>query len=189
LAATRLSVQKLNKIVVGALLDHGVNAIGISPCLNVPGVEAHVVLQGPTGPASLLRQVVQRTLEAGLVPILHGDACLYGHDQVGILSGDTLVEIIGTTSWISSAVFLTDVDGVFTDDPRINPNARLLREIAVDTLTNELIVVQSSSDGSDNNGDAKRIKTVVSASGSSHSHDVTGGLKVSCLYMIENANG
>ena len=167
LVATRLSVQKLNRLVVEALVDEGVNAVGISPCMNVPGLDAHAIFQ--PGPMSLLRQVVHRTVQAGMVPVLHGDACLYGDDQVGILSGDTLVEIVGTSSWISDAIFLTDVDGVYTDDPRKNPEAVLLREIAVDTTTKELFVESDDDDDS---------KNTVTASGSSHGHDVTGGLKV-----------
>jgi isopentenyl phosphate kinase len=168
LASTRLSVQKLNRLVVETLLDNGINAVGISPCINIPGVEAHVTFQPE--PISMLKQVVRRTIQAGLVPVLHGDACLYGNDQVGILSGDTLVEVLGNSSWVSRAVFLTDVDGVFTDDPRTNPNVTLLREIAVDPMTKDLVL----------ESDQQTVK----ASGSSHGHDVTGGLKVCIVFDI-----
>lgn len=157
LAETRLSVQTLNRFVVQTLFEHGVNAVGISPCFGIPGLEAHAGRQ--IGPREMLENIVKTTVEAGLVPVLHGDACLYGEDG-GILSGDTIMEIIGTGSWVHHSIFITDVDGVFSEDPRINADAQLLRNIFVDA-------------------ESGTITTEVDASSSSHSHDVTGGLAVS----------
>jgi isopentenyl phosphate kinase len=158
LSETRLSVQKLNHMVVSTLLDYGVNAVGLSPCFGVPGLEAHAHLQPE--PLKALERVVLRTINAGLVPVLHGDACLYG-DDAAILSGDTLVEVLGSLDWVAGAIFITDVDGVFDEDPRENPNAELLKTISVDP-------------------DTGKLRREVKASGSSHEHDVTGGLEVSC---------
>lgn len=157
IAETRLSVQTLNRLVVQSLLQHQVNAVGISPCFGIPGLEAHAGKQ--TQSQLLLQKLVKDTIEAGLVPVLHGDACLYGNDG-GILSGDTIMEILGTSPWVHHSVFITDVDGVFTEDPRTHPNATLLRHIFVDQNTGG-------------------ITTQLSASSSTHDHDVTGGLAVS----------
>ena len=85
---------------------------------------------------------------------------MYGDDDTGILSGDTLMEILGVQSWVQSAIFITDVDGVFDKDPREDPDAQLLENIAVDKASREIVT---------------RLK----ASESSHDHDVTGGLRVS----------
>jgi isopentenyl phosphate kinase len=156
LAETRLSVTKLNHLVVSSLVNHGINAVGISPCFGIPDMQAHA--SNHKGALDSLEKVVRDTVLAGLLPVIHGDACLYGNDA-GILSGDVIMKILGKTSWVSHVVFITDVDGVFTIDPRVDPdNALLLRQIAVDK-----------------NGD---ITTELKASGSSHRHDVTGGLKV-----------
>jgi isopentenyl phosphate kinase len=157
LAKTRLSVQNLNRLVVEELVEKGVNAVGISPCFGIPGLQAHANLQELE--QNSLQLSVHDTLQAGLIPILHGDACLYGNDNVGILSGDTLMEILGVQPWVHSVVFITDVDGVFERDPRQDPHARLLRYIAVNQSNGEVV-------------------TQVDASGSSHDHDVTGGLQV-----------
>jgi len=156
-AETRLAVQTLNRHVVGKLLEYGVTAVGVSPCFGVPGLEAHAIRQ----PAAreMLERVVKETLYAGIVPVLHGDACLYG-PWGGILSGDSIMEILGTSSWVHHSVFITDVDGVFSEDPRVNPDAQLLKHIFVDQKSG-------------------RIITKLSASSSSHIHDVTGGLAVS----------
>ena len=163
-AETRLSVQTLNRFVVKSLLDHGVNANGISPCFGIPGLQAHASQQEE--PIRHLRQVVKDTLDAGIVPVLHGDACLYGNDG-GILSGDTIMELLGTTSWVHHSIFITDVDGVYSDDPRTSSTATLLRHILVDP-------------------DTGGITTQLTASSSTHDHDVTGGLEVSQTIFKDN---
>mmetsp|Transcript_7211 Transcript_7211/g.17584 ORF Transcript_7211/g.17584 Transcript_7211/m.17584 type:complete len:227 (-) Transcript_7211:383-1063(-) len=166
------SVKKLNSALVSRLIEMGVNAIGISPCLNVPGLMAHG--GDEYNGASLLVQSICESLSAGLVPVIHGDAGLYGkrYDSTsfssfqslsaGILGGDTLVEIIAKhpsiKKRISKAIFLTDVDGVFTRDPKIYTDAALVKNISIDPLS-------------------EKIMTHISASASSHEHDVTGGLE------------
>lgn len=158
LSRTRLSVQKLNQAIVSAFLEQGQAAVGISPCFGVPGVQAH---GGGETAKTLLRETVKLSVDAGLIPILHGDACLYGKDGAGILSGDTVTEILGRASWVSHVVFLTDVDGVFTADPNKAVNAVLLRDLTVDTVSAKITSTEA-----------------LNASGSSHDHDVTGGLQV-----------
>ena len=165
IATTRLSVQKLNRMVVESMIDQGLHAVGISPCFSgIPNLQAH----GGTAPETTqgLYRLLLTTLRAGLIPVLHGDACLYnGPSRGGILSGDILMELIGTASFVSRAVFVTDVDGVFTSDPRSNPQAQLIREIGVHPQTLAFSTNQQQ-------------PQVVHASGSTHDHDVTGGLKV-----------
>jgi len=157
LAAARLSVQTLNRHVVSALIKAGINAVGMSPGLSTPGLEAHG--GDEQGGASALVRAVEDALSAGLVPVLHGDACLYGPDGAGILGGDTLVEILATgLDGVKGAVFLTDVDGVYTSDPKVQNDAELLRVVEIDKSTG-------------------RVLTHVAAGGSTHAHDVTGGLE------------
>ena len=158
LARTRQSVQKLNRLLVGSLIQHGVNAVAISPCFAIPNLHAH----GGGDEAKLnLAMILRETLSAGLVPVLHGDACLHGKQNAGILSGDILMEAIGQLPWVSHVVFLTDVDGVYSNDPRGDPKARLLPIIEIDKDTLEI------------------IDPILNVSRSSHGHDVTGGFKVS----------
>lgn len=153
LAETRLSVQKLNHLVVDGFIKQGIPSVGVSPCFGIPGIQAH---GGDDDIERAFQDLARIAVEARLVPILHGDACLYGR-SAGILSGDTLMKMLGRATWVSRVVFLTDVEGVFTADPRVHSTAELLRDIAVD-ISGHLV-------------------DVVQASGSQHAHDVTGGLK------------
>jgi isopentenyl phosphate kinase len=183
LARTRQSVRRLNALVVQALLDVGINAVAISPCFGaIPNLSFTTSpADDDSSMAGAVRRTVELALAAGLVPVLHGDACLMIRDGqqnddededeeeavAAILSGDTLLEWLGSAEWISRAVFLTDVDGVYTQDPKANPAARLVRNIAVTIDENGGVVTVV---------DGGRID----ASGSEHDHDVTGGLQVRC---------
>lgn len=82
-AATRASVTKLNQLVVAALVDAGVPAVGVSPCPAWTTRQRQVATDGCGGVAALL--------SAGLVPVLHGDAVLDEELGCTILSGDVLV--------------------------------------------------------------------------------------------------
>ena len=173
MAKTRLSVQTLNRILVKRLIQHGVNAVGISPCIAIPQLQAHGGGDSPDATRQAhagLERIVRDALQAGIVPVLHGDAGLYGRRDAGILSGDIIMERLGQASWVSHAVFLTDVDGVFSSDPRNDPTASLLRNIVVDKRTLDI------------------LEPVLDVSGSSHDHDVTGGLKVSLSSQLRLCN-
>ena len=140
----------------------------------------------------LLCQSIHQLLEAGLLPVIHGDACLlYDGKRPGILGGDTLVEGIATlwdesttvkngsgdrfsANKISQVIFITDVAGVFTSDPKSDPNAELIRHLNVNCTTGELSIV----DYAVNMNRMPSSASSLNVSGSSHAHDVTGGLKV-----------
>lgn len=209
LSKTRQSVQKLNAATVNYLIQHGVNAVGISPGLALPGLRAHgatsvISTTGRTISTSnnnsssqddsframqQLCDAIQQSLQAGLVPVVHGDACLlYDGKRAGILGGDTIAEGLATlwnnnnhrrTSKISQVIFITDVAGVFTSDPKMDPNATLIRLLTIHEGTGKVAI--ETKDGNVNNNESSQQQLATEAlniSGSSHEHDVTGGLKV-----------
>ena len=216
LSKTRHSVQKLNAAMLNSLFKRGVNAVGISPGMSIPLLRAHGATALPRGLSlnrekenfdcsvegmKLLCRSINQSLQAGLVPVVHGDACLlYDGLRAGILGGDTLVEGIATMweeslkddasdisikkedanngkrcSKIMQVIFITDVEGVFTSDPKTDNDAVLIRSLKINEITGEVIIENKSRCGGDIIGDS----AVLNVSGSTHAHDVTGGLKVS----------
>ncbi|KAL7487066.1 hypothetical protein ACHAW6_012685 [Cyclotella cf. meneghiniana] len=200
LSKTRHSVQKLNSAIVESLLNHGVNAVGLSPGISIPSLRAHGATKrrgeecasdNSIAGMKLLCQSIHQSLEAGLLPVIHGDACLlYDGKRPGILGGDTLVEGIATlwdesttvengsgdrfsANKISQVIFITDVAGVFTSDPKSDPNAELIRHLNVNCTTGELSIV----DCAVNMNGMPSSASSLNVSGSSHAHDVTGGFK------------
>jgi isopentenyl phosphate kinase len=211
LAQTRLSVTKLNWHVVQTLLKHSLPAVGISPF--AVGLQAHgdpLLFQNlgdfniEADPMQTLMYVITSSLQVGLTPVLHGDAVLYGRQRSGILSGDTLISQIsvrpewkvsppgGDGHYISKnptfmldVVFLTDVDGVYTTDPKIDKNAKLIPLIEVDVDGNIV------STGTDEEGPDTHLCSSIESSSSScssiHEHDVTGGLRTKLQSAIDIA--
>jgi isopentenyl phosphate kinase len=197
LSKTRQSVQKLNAATVNYLIQHGVNAVGISPGITIHGLRAHGATAAPTGVCASnassqdesyrgmqqLCDIIQQCLQTGLVPVIHGDACLlYDGERAGILGGDTIAEGLAklwnrrhVTSKISQVIFITDVAGVFTSDPKSDPNAELIRSLTIHKDTGNVVIENKDSDDSQ----------ILNVSGSSHEHDVTGGLKVVLIALCE----
>jgi isopentenyl phosphate kinase len=160
---------------VSYLIDAGINAVGLSPGISYPNLQAHGGNE-QEGVTTLVLAIKQ-ALGAGLIPVLHGDAGLYGDFTngrrsmgAGILSGDTLLEVIATHElmkpYLSRAVFLTDVEGVYSRDPKLYNDVQLLKVIEIDKLSG-------------------RVITDVLVTGSTHEHDVTGGLTVSTFGLIQ----
>merc|ERR1711920_20043 len=102
-------------------------------------------------------QSISGLLQRGLVPVVHGDAVLDEKQGCAILSGDIWMVELCKELKAKCAVFVTDVDGVFSKPPS-EEGSELIREIVVDSGTGELELpgVQMSCDAK---------------------HDVTGGLK------------
>ena len=175
ISKTRLSVQTLHLHVLSSLVQHDVPAVGISPFATSPIYEQDLDLTS-------LSASVLRALEQDMVPVIHGDAVF--HDESihhyrgsgGILGGDDIVYALATylvkqsdpATTAIDVVFITDVDGVFTSDPKSNPNAQL---VPVLEISSEGAIVQKN----------------VEASKSSHDHDVTGGLESKLKSAIQIA--
>ena len=164
MSKTRLSVQTLNRLLVQAMIERNLPAVGVSPCFGSPIVQSH---------GGGLRDVVDSVvnmLRIGLVPVLHGDVCPYGTHGGGILSGDTIMTALGKSISFYRVVFITDVDGVYNSDPRKDSTAELVSTVHV--------------------GPDGTVLTEVNASESSHEHDVTGGFetKLRCASEIVQHN-
>ncbi|KAJ7543697.1 hypothetical protein O6H91_09G048800 [Diphasiastrum complanatum] len=151
--ATRVSVTKLNHIVVRALAAEGIPAVGISP----------FAAGWSTSKKSLDRDnvtEVRRACNVGLLPVLHGDAVLDSQQGCSILSGDVIIRRLAEAFQPNYVVFLTNVSGVF-DRPPTEANAVLLNEIVVDE-SGDWIVVKPKLESS--------VTTAAS------NHDTTGGM-------------
>ncbi|XP_041468498.1 isopentenyl phosphate kinase-like [Lytechinus variegatus] len=119
----RLSVTKLNHMIVNALVEKGVPAVGFSPC-------GRWRMKGRGQVRSSDCEKVNELLEAGFLPVLHGDCVLDEDLGCTILSGDTIIQVLCEFFKPKRVVFLSDVEGVFTKPPT-DPEAKLLPRIHV----------------------------------------------------------
>jgi len=73
---------------------------------------------------------VSALLQAGYVPVLHGDCVLDSTLGVTILSGDTIMRQLAEAFRPQYCAFLTDVSGLYTKPPNV-PGAVLVPEVLV----------------------------------------------------------
>ncbi|MGC8645341.1 MAG: isopentenyl phosphate kinase [Thermoplasmata archaeon] len=108
-------VSYLNNVVVKTLIRSGVPSVGIPP---------HAIYSEAASDLG----VVKRYQESGIIPVLYGDVIIQGK-YFRIISGDEIIVDLSREFRPERVVFLTDVDGLYTADPKTNPKARLLRNV------------------------------------------------------------
>ncbi len=122
LAGVQLLMAEVTAVAVGA---------GLRP-IPVP-VHLHCTSEGD----ALLGLPVQRIvtlLEEGYTPILAGTLVRDADLGWRVVSADELLEVLASEMDPRLAVYATDVDGVFSADPSLDPDARLLARVGPDEL-------------------------------------------------------
>lgn len=148
------AMGRLNRAVVAMLLEAGLNALGVPPSA---GAVAH---NGEIEAWSLT--AVEAMLDAGLVPVVHGDVVLDRGQGAAILSTETLFGYL-VPRLQPTRLVLVGESGVYTADPQHDAAAALIPMIT-----------------------PSNIDAVFAAVGDSHGVDVTGGMasKVRLMWQI-----
>ena len=84
-------------------------------------------------------------LRMGVIPIVNENDTVATY-EIEIGDNDTLSAIVAALIDADLLILLSDIDGLFTDDPRKNPNAEFIEQ--VDELTDELMGMGKESTGS-----------------------------------------
>ncbi|MFG1519669.1 MAG: isopentenyl phosphate kinase [Thermoplasmataceae archaeon] len=106
----------LNSRVVDLFISNGIDAVSVEPSSVFVGRRKFY-------------DSVDQMFRSGLVPVLFGDVYFSSSSMIGIYSGDRIVYDLSVRYKPNIAVFFTDVDGIYDVDPKINPEARLLKTI------------------------------------------------------------
>jgi len=117
----------LNQIIVDTLLDQGVPAFSVSASSMLVTKCKRLV--------ELNIDIIRKLIETGLIPVLYGDAVLDTEQGFAILSGDQLVVKLALEFEAERIIFGTDVDGIFTSNPKIDECARLLEKLSISNIT------------------------------------------------------
>ena len=84
------------------------------------------------------RATMTRLLELGVIPIINENDSV-STAELGIGDNDTLAAIVAQTIGAELLVLMSDIDGLYTADPRKDPNARLIS--LVEQLTPEIVAL------------------------------------------------
>jgi isopentenyl phosphate kinase len=121
LAKVSLDVRDLNLRVMGALQTAGLNCVSIPPSACCLMEDGKLV--------SFDMEVMHRYLDLGIVPVTFGDVVLDRKKGFGICSGDQLMARLADEFDPERIIFCADVDGIFTSDPHLHKEARMIEEV------------------------------------------------------------
>ena len=124
---THQSMTRLNQIIVDTLLEAGVPAFGIS-------ASSMLVTKGKRL-IDIDLSIVKKCLELGLIPVMYGDAVLDTEQGFAILSGDQLIVRLAIELDAERVIFGSDVDGIFTSNPKLYPEAKLIEKVSLRNMT------------------------------------------------------
>ena len=124
---THQSMTRLNQIIVDALLEAGVPAFGVS-------ASSMLVTRGRRL-VDIDLSIVKQLLDTGLVPVMYGDAVLDTDQGFAILSGDQLIVRLAIELEAEQVIFGSDVDGIFTSNPKLNSDAKLIKKVSLGNMT------------------------------------------------------
>jgi len=126
-ARVQQDVRTLDGLVVNALIDAGLAAVAVPPSSILSlddGRVASIDLTSFLGFSS-----------GGFTPVTFGDVVRDAKRGVSICSGDLLMLELARAFRPERAIFVADVDGLFTADPKRDRDARLLDEVGPQDLS------------------------------------------------------
>jgi glutamate 5-kinase len=90
------------------------------------------------------RQTMLRLLELGCIPIINENDAI-ASDEIRFGDNDRIAALVAHSVNADVLVLLTDIDGLYTADPSVNPGASLVARVAAD---DELMSVRAGATGS-----------------------------------------
>ena len=83
-------------------------------------------------------KIIKEYLANKQLPVLFGDIVTDNQWGCSILSGDTVITYLAQKLSAEKVIFLSDVDGLFAQDPKTNPKAELIPTINDENIHNVL---------------------------------------------------
>lgn len=122
-SVTRMNMIELHYQIIKAALENSFNPFSLPVSSNC--------FEKENGKVEFFYNPILLALKHKFNPVLYGDVILSRKRGFTILSGDRIMSLLldvlrSTPYFPSEVIFCTDVDGFFTDDPKLNPKAELI---------------------------------------------------------------
>ena len=136
--------------------------------------------------SSYVHDNLERLLEWGALPIINENDAV-AIDEIGIHTtigeNDSLSAIVATLIKADLLILLSDIDGLYTADPKCDPNARLIP--VVDAITPEILALAGGAGSClGTGGMATKLRAAQIAAEAGIDMIITNGEKPECLYDI-----
>ena len=125
----------------------------------------------------------QELLKMGVIPIVNENDTVSTY-EIHFGDNDTLSAIVSSLVGADLLILLSDIDGLFTDDPHKNPDAKLIK--VVDKIDTKLLGMAKGSTGSDvgTGGMATKLTAAKIATLSGADMVIANGVDVCILHHI-----
>jgi len=120
-------VRELNHMVIDALRKVGASPVSVPPSITAQFKNGQL--------SSLDVRPFKEYLSLNLIPVTFGDVVIDSEKRFGICSGDDLMVELSKAFEPSLSLFVTDVDGVFTSDPKGKGKPKFLKEVSIEDIT------------------------------------------------------
>jgi isopentenyl phosphate kinase len=119
-SVTQFWVKQLNSIFCKNLIKKGINTISLQPSSFIS------IKNGRIFSADL--HLIRIYLDMNFVPVIYGDVVVEMNESIkmGVLSGDQIIKYLAENLNPEKVILGSDVDGVFTKDPKKYSDAKLL---------------------------------------------------------------
>lgn len=145
------STRLLNRIVVDYLVENGIRATSVQTSSVVYYNEIAQELK-------VFSNSIKKLVENDIVPVVYGE-CIPKPGGLIIVSTEHVFRLLAREIRPSRIVLLTDVDGVYTCDPKKCSNPVLVRRITRENLNDVLLLLKSSSGGDATGGMYEKVRT------------------------------
>lgn len=121
---TQQAVKELNAIVTDYLRRQGTLSVSIQPSSFITTRNKRIEFADLT--------LIEKYLDLGFVPVLYGDVVLDEDASIkmAVLSGDQIVKYVAENLKAKSVILATDVDGIYTKNPKKYPYAQLIETVS-----------------------------------------------------------
>ena len=130
ISETEFYLGQLTRIICASLLLRGKLPVPFHPMSLVTLDKGKV--------KRIMLDPIRKALQFRLIPLLHGDLVFDESQGVGVLSGDRIASMIGQRLGASRVLLGSDVDGVYSRNPKSFPSATLIPEVTFENFRSVL---------------------------------------------------
>lgn len=170
---TQLQVNELNSIVTKALMDEGIK---VKP---IDASSSAVMERGELISMSL--EPIESALENKMVPVLYGVPVYDTFRNCSILSGDRILSYLANKFNPNLIIHGTDTDGIYTDDPKKNSEAYLIKKISGKDFSQIENYLKGSSNTDVTGGMKTKVEELMSLDSNS---EIVNGLKPGLIKRV-----
>ncbi|MGQ9479512.1 MAG: isopentenyl phosphate kinase [Thermoproteota archaeon] len=126
LSKVKLRMNELTQLLLSCLASYNVPAVPVTPVSCLTCSSGRIV--------SFFKDPIVEMLGMGVVPLIPGDIAMDREKRFTIVSGDQVAAYLAIELGVFKLIYGIDADGVFTVDPKQNPDATLIPRLSKEGL-------------------------------------------------------